>query len=193
MAFLYLHPKVRLGDIPSLEKVFQQQIQAQSVTQILPDAAPGYEKLPTQYDGMDRWPKSCNLKCWSCGRFFMGVPRFVPLSVSQVSGRLVCTREGVECSFVCANQRIHETTQHNPQMGYRLRENLKALYRDMEKKEPPAIWAPSVSRFESVEYGGSMDEKKMADTIAQLEVTPENTIQPNHEEPKEGESCWNHG
>lgn len=114
----------------------------------------------------------------------------MPISVSKMKGKLSCTRDGVECSFVCASQRIYETTKENPQLGHLLRENLKALYRDMTGKEPPTVWPPGITRFEAVEYGGAMDEKKITDTIAQLEITPENTIRRSDEKPQVG---WNHG
>lgn len=37
-----------------------------------------YDSIPATFTSAENWPKSTNLKCWSCARNFSTYPKFVP-------------------------------------------------------------------------------------------------------------------
>jgi hypothetical protein len=166
MQLLYLHRDVKITDSPSIYEIYQKQ-QDMSMPVSEPET---YNKLPPYYSGLDTWPTSCNIRCWSCGCFFTSVPIFVPVTTSRTSGgQLSCTREGVECSFVCSNTHIFDKYNHDPQKGSQLRQMLRLLYTDMTGLQAPAIFPKGPNKFDSVEYGGCETEQQIKSSISRLE------------------------
>ena len=91
-----------------------------------------YDKVPTEFTTIDKWPTSTNLECWRCRRTFKGVPAAVAISCANegsTPAAKINTR-GIMCSFFCAASYID---LHFPiiKVNWEKHEMLKILYKKM--------------------------------------------------------------
>jgi hypothetical protein len=61
-----------------------------------------YKPLPKKFTTLEMWPKSTNLKCWSCDLNFDNIPIFLPTNIYNESGQITMDVHGVFCWFPCA-------------------------------------------------------------------------------------------
>lgn len=53
-----------------------------------------YQKLPSIFESLSTWPKSCNLRCINCGCTSKRIPLFIPISIN---GKIISVG-----SFICS-------------------------------------------------------------------------------------------
>jgi hypothetical protein len=73
-----------------------------------------YDKLPSLFETIDKWPKKSNLLCWNCTLKFDSIPVFIPNVIEpyttknkiererEIDQKIMISVKGVFCSFACA-------------------------------------------------------------------------------------------
>lgn len=137
-----------------------------------------YDRLPDEYVEAlsDSWPKSCNLRCWSCGFTFQGPPCFIPVSMREVEApdpdtghvhpTVAFRRMGVTCTFNCAATCISNRLRGEKER--QARELLLHLYHSMHGERPARI-VEAPDRTELQAYGGSLSDKEFWEKLHRLD------------------------
>lgn len=68
---------------------------------------PEYNEIPKKFTSVESWPKSTNLKCWSCDLIPRAAPSFIPQNPEIVDGKEVCDVLGNFCHSGCAAEYIY--------------------------------------------------------------------------------------
>jgi hypothetical protein len=65
-----------------------------------------YMELPTIFRGVESWPKSTNLLCWTCDGKVTGYPKFMPSDPKVEDGVDICRPNGNFCRWRCVQSYI---------------------------------------------------------------------------------------
>jgi hypothetical protein len=88
-----------------------------------------YNSLPTVFSGFDSWPRTGNLKCWSCTRVTGGIPLFVVDSLVYDGAQRTIVPKGSFCTFNCVQRYInlnYRGVEHDDKTKYNL-----LMYREL--------------------------------------------------------------
>lgn len=126
-----------------------------------------YNKIPTVFTGLNTWPKSTNLYCWSCSFKFDTVPKFIPTYIRENNDLIEVGVMGNMCSFNCVELWI-ETHVSNKEKRYKLQNNLCYLYYLFTGKRINLI-EPAICKTNLLQYGGTMNEETFLIKMKELE------------------------
>jgi len=59
-----------------------------------------YDKLPTKFKSLEKWPEFCNLKCFNCGCVTKRRPLFLPV-MKNIEGSFIRGSNPIVCSKNC--------------------------------------------------------------------------------------------
>jgi len=92
-------------DDDMFDKKFVEHIEDIKLPLVLPHS---FSEIPTKFTSWETWPKTSNLKCWSCNRNFKTTPIFIVDDFCHdISGIRVITPKGNFCSDNCAQHYIN--------------------------------------------------------------------------------------
>jgi hypothetical protein len=154
-------PGIRLSDFKPPEDTLDERL-LESVEAAEGRASPlgaegvPYDKIPSEFTGLEDWPTSTNLKCWVCDFNFSDRPKFVALSFKEnEAGGYKMGVHGVMCTFNCAELYI-ETHYLRLTERQHLQELLRFEYFFFTAKWVSRI-RPAPSKTEMLQYGGHLD------------------------------------
>ena len=161
-----LHLDISLDDCISIEDMYDEMILGRSEVVSFEDSVSThvrYDKIPKIFTGVESWPKSTNLKCWSCDFSFESRPCFIPTEVKETSFQV----HGNFCSFPCAALYINSKYKTQSEV-WKLIDNLYFLYKKMYGVYVCHIpLAPD--RYCMRQYGGTMEPHEFREKINQIE------------------------
>ena len=121
-----------------------------------PDIGIKFDKIPEYFISPVEWPKSMNIRCWQCHRFFKTTPRTTITHIENAGLEIVRMKtHGVMCSFDHAMQYID---LHFPEkrINWERKKMLSILYTKMTGEPPPTVWPHVEPPFAMIQYGGDM-------------------------------------
>ena len=158
---------VFLADCETFNDKFRKHVMAEVAEKI--DTQQSYDTIPKEFTTLEIWPKSTNIKCWSCTLNFSTRPIFVPgRNIKQVNGNF--------CSFNCAAAWINLQTEN---VQWEMRQQLKELYYIFNGKRIDVI-LPAHDKTEMKEYGGMSTRVAYIKKNAELDTLSINTKFPLH-------------
>lgn len=148
-----------------------------------------FDKIPLVFCGLDTWPKSTNLLCWTCNRAVKGRPWFEPQSIDPLSrgqvGVFVAGKDlkkmsgltseyciNAKGNFCCANCVSRYIRTNSRDLAERLNklEMLRFVHEIFTGRSVPDIH-PSPPVSEMIQYGGTLTpqeyQKRIEDLAAQ--------------------------
>jgi hypothetical protein len=125
-----------------------------------------YNKIPSVFTTLEKWPVNTNLHCWSCGFKFDKIPKFIPTYIRE-SDTIELGVMGNMCSFSCAELWI-ETRNISKEEKSKLQNNLCFLYYIFKGKHVAHI-KPAPCKTNLLQYGGSWNEETFFDKIKELD------------------------
>ena len=131
-----------------------------------------YDRIPPVFVGVDQWPSSTNLRCWSCPFTFDGPPSFAPTYIRPGDGgRLEAGVEGNFCTFNCAARYIDTVypPQAFPAKHFKMRDNLCTIYALFTGRRVRHI-AAAPPKTELQMYGGTLTEENYWEALRQLDL-----------------------
>lgn len=162
-----LHLKTTLEDCKSIEDLFDDLLMDKFDCDDEPrELIYSYDKIPKVFTTLKAWPKSTNLKCWSCDFVFDAVPVFVPLGIKESGTGMEISVLGNMCSFPCAA--LYINTHYNKQKAWTLMDNLCFLFKLYKGKYVDQI-STSPPKTILQAYGGSVEPGDYRATIEKLE------------------------
>ena len=124
-----------------------------------------YDKIPQSFTGIENWPKTTNLLCWTCSLNFDTTPVFIPLNLENSASLLKMGVYGNFCSFNCAMDRINR--YHSGPEQEDMKNNLRRLY-FIFKKTAVFIVEPVYDKTKMKQYcgplGQTIDEWRVLNT-----------------------------
>jgi|SRR3989344_5751968 len=128
-----------------------------------------YVALPPKFTSIDTWPKSSNLRCWSCSLTHNNRPVFIPRTMTVDSaGNIEMDVHGHFCTFNCAAKYIDEHFLNDNVRDNKIR-FLKILYNIFTgltiRKINPAIDHTRMKQFVGDQ---GMGEREYRDKNAEL-------------------------
>lgn len=70
---------------------------------------PVYTEIPKRFTSVADWPKSSNLKCWTCDQLPHSYPRFVPLNPEKgPENKDICDTHGNFCEWNCVVEYVRK-------------------------------------------------------------------------------------
>lgn len=127
-----------------------------------------YNKIPSVFTSLEKWPTSTNLSCWSCGFKFDNIPKFIPTYIRESNDSIEIGVKGNMCSFSCAELWI-ETRALSREEKYKLQNNLCFVYYLFTGKHVSHI-KPAPCKTNLLQYGGTWNEETFFNTIKELEL-----------------------
>ncbi len=61
-----------------------------------------YANIPKRFTDVASWPKVSNLRCWNCDQLTKSYPKFVPVGLERVDGKIRCDVHGHFHEWNCA-------------------------------------------------------------------------------------------
>jgi hypothetical protein len=162
---------ITLADYVPVEDLFDAQVLEGVAREELPLDPLPFDKIPPVFTGLDDWPVSTNLHCWSCTFSFDGPPRFAPTYIREgEQGRLEVGVEGNFCTFNCAGGYVDTQypPQAYPQKHWRMRDGLCTVYQLFTGHRVRHI-PPSPAKTELRKYGGTLSEEQFWKTLRRLD------------------------
>ncbi len=127
-----------------------------------------YDKIPSEFTGLEDWPASTNLKCWVCDFNFSDRPKFVALSFKEnEAGGYKMGVHGVMCTFNCAELYIETRYQRLTERQH-LQELLRFEYFFFTAKWVSRI-KPAPPKTEMLQYGGPLDSDAFLKKLRELD------------------------
>ena len=127
-----------------------------------------YDKLPKKFTGMQDWPETTNLRCWTCDNNFISPPVFIPESIDRstsVIGYGDISTIGNFCTWNCASRYI--ATYYNGNNRWEKDAMLRLMYKIMTGLDIDII-QPSPPKTIMVQYGGTITQKEYYQMIEDL-------------------------
>ncbi len=136
----------------------------------------GYEKLPSLFETLEKWPKQTNLLCWHCSLPFDTIPVFIPKVIEPVISRTKKNKYsiavyGVFCSFGDAAEFINTRSWligDRVEATHKLRHLYKIFY---GKSINEYVSYPSI--YEMIQYGGNITPAQYKAAINQFKSMEE--------------------
>lgn len=174
-------------DCKQIEDIFQDRLMSDSITKKTNTVI--YNKIPSVFTDVDKWPKKTNLLCNWCTRKFDTFPWFEPQSIEPVSigdvgivlspsklirnnlqkGFSIITK-GIFCSVNCVSAFIHKNYRNLSDKHNKL-EMLKFLYLLVTGNSVCEI-LPSPEFTEMLQYGGQLSRIEYQKKIDDLQNEP---------------------
>jgi hypothetical protein len=128
-------------------------------------------KIPGVFTDIEHWPKSTDLKCWTCGLRFNSTPVFIPtyiktIDITPESRKTEIVVFGNMCSFNCAELWIE--TSCNQERKYGFMNNLLVLFYIYTGKRVDKI-KPSPNKTDMISYGGNLTKEEFREEIKKLD------------------------
>lgn len=125
-----------------------------------------YNKIPTVFTSLNKWPTSTNLCCWTCGFKFDDIPIFIPTYIRETNDTVEIGVKGNMCSFNCAELWI-ETNSMSREERHKLQTNLCFVFYLFTGKHISHI-KPSPCKTNLLQYGGTWNEDMFLKCMKEL-------------------------
>lgn len=123
-----------------------------------------YDKIPSEFTGVESWPKKTNLLCNYCTLNIKSFPWFEPRSLDIIDDKIQSMTEGVYCSPNCVVAHIN-LKYHDIANCINKIEMLKIIYNWVVKEEIDDI-TPSPNYLLMQKFGGDMTEDDFIKSIS---------------------------
>ena len=174
------------------DEKFLEEVGHEDVALPLSTAVQTHEKIPALFTGLDDWPLSTGLCCWSCGFTFAGRPKFIPTSIQELTGgsdvRITLGVRGNFCSWSCAELWILTYYKDSYEQRLRLQDNLRHAYFLFTGHRVSQI-APAIPITELVSHGGDLSMVAWQQRQRELEPVPRPPMPVVKSAPR-GNSVW---
>ena len=155
-----------------------------------------YDRIPLTFTSLDKHPKTSNLACWACCRYFKGRPWFEPQSIditskgnigqiiprenlveTQVARNYCIAIKGNFCSANCVRRHINT---HTRDMSDRLNKiaMLKFVYEIFVGRSIADI-QPSPPHTDMQQYGGHLTNNEYQKKIDESDATYQKDLSEN--------------
>ena len=163
MSCIVFLKNIKIDDYRDIEDEFNDRL-LQDITNTesyKTESSSKYDIISPIFESIEKWPKTNNIRCWTCDFTFTSIPVFVPLSIKQNESKWCISVLGNFCTFNCACRYIidylHRDLLNNLIKLYDLFYNVKVL-----KIEP------SPNRHIMEKYGGFLTEEQYLSQITKL-------------------------
>ena len=157
------------------DKKFLEDVSQDEVMIPLSTLVQTHEKIPALFTGLDDWPLSTGLCCWSCGFTFAGRPKFIPTSIQELTGgsdvRITLGVRGNFCTWGCAELWILTYYKDSYEQRLRLQDNLRHAYFLFTGQRVSQI-SPAIPITELVSHGGDLSVVAWQQRQRELEPVP---------------------
>lgn len=153
-----------LDNCSNIEDIFDQKlmIESQQCSDYYEIANITYDKLPTEFESLSKWPVTTNLKCWGCDCNFHNRPIFIPNSIEHNNKM---DTHGNFCSWGCAA--LYIDLHYNLDEKWEKHAMLRKLYKIFTGNNIKDI-IPAIPKTEMIQYGGKKTVKEYRDALSQL-------------------------
>jgi hypothetical protein len=163
-SFIIFLKGILIDDYKNIEDEFNERL-LENITQndLYKNEHIQYDIIPPIFESMEKWPKTTNIRCWTCDFTFVSIPIFIPLSIKQIDDIWIIGVLGNFCSFTCASRHIIDYLDKD------LQDNLIKLYEIYYNVKIHKI-EPTPRRTLMEKYGGYMTEETFLKTIKRLSL-----------------------
>ena len=175
------------------DKKFLEDVSQDEVVIPLSTVVQTHEKIPALFTGLDDWPLSTGLCCWSCGFTFAGRPKFIPTSIQEMTGgsdvRITLGVRGNFCTWGCAELWILTHYKDSYELRLRLQDNLRHAYFLFTGQRVSQI-SPAIPVTELVSHGGDLSVVAWQQRQRELEPVPRPVAPAAPKSAPRGNSIW---